>query len=230
VPVGAPTAEIDELRWLDPARPLPADIAPLVTVIVPALPARRGVRRVTFFTGSATGNDPSHGAAVAAVAAECARRGLGIVYGGGKVGLMGVLADAALAAGGRVTGVMPQVLVDGEIAHTGLTSLEIVTGMTARKDRLLALGDATVALPGGAGTLEEFFQAWTWQQLGINVKPVVLYNAGGFWDPLLAAIKSMVTAGFLAVAYADNLIVVDHPADLIEALVTWQPPAAKWER
>jgi uncharacterized protein (TIGR00730 family) len=225
----APRAEIAQVRWLDPTAPLPGDLAPLLVKVVDDLPGRHGIGAVACYTGSVIGIDPSYAAAVADLAATLAQRGVRIVYGGGKVGLMGVLASAALAAGGPVTGVMPQSLVAGEIAHTGLTTLEIVADMPERKARMGALGDAMVALPGGAGTLEEFFEAWTWQQLGVHAKPVALYNPGGFWDPLLGVIRSLVEAGFLSRIYADALIVADTPAGLIEALTTWQPPAAKWQ-
>ena len=223
-----PNREIEELRWLDPTAPLSDDLAPLLAKIVPLLPNRRSLRNVTFYAGSAAGNDPLHAQAVEEIATEFAERGLGIVYGGGKVGLMGVLADTALAASGRVTGVIPQALVDGELAHPGLTRLEITSDMAERKAMMGDLGDAFVALPGGSGTLEEFFETWTWQQLGFRSKPVALYNIGGFWDPLIAAIRSIVNTGFLSEKFSNNLIIADTPLDLIEAFSTWQPPASKW--
>lgn len=141
---------------------------------------------------------------------------------------MGVLADAALAANGQVTGVMPQALVDGEIAHTGLSGLEVVADMAERKARMGDLGDAFVALPGGSGTLEEFFEAWTWQQLGIHAKPVALFNVGGFWDDLVAMIHRMVQLGFLGHVFANSLIVADTVDGLIRQLRSWRPPAPKW--
>ena len=189
----------------------------------------RSIQWITFYTGSALGEDPCYAQAVAEVATELAHLGFGVVYGGGRVGLMGVLADAALAAGGEVIGIMPQALVDSEIAHTGLTRLETVSDMTERKLRMGELGDAFVTLPGGAGTCEEFFEAWTWQQLGIHAKPVALYNTKGFWDPLLTSINAMVDTGFVSKTFADALIVTDTPAGLLEAFATWQAPPKKWQ-
>ena len=188
------------------------------------------LRRLTLFTGSSPGRDPRYAAAVRDLAAEQAGRGDGVVYGGGRVGLMGEVADAALAGGGEVLGVMPQALVDGEIAHPGLTRLEVVADMHERKLRMGELGDGFVALPGGAGTLEELFEVWTWQQLAIHAKPVALYDVGGFWRPLLAMVDHMVAEGFLAPAYRDALVVADTPAQLLDALDAWQAPAAKWGR
>lgn len=181
-----------------------------------------------MFTGSADGARPGYSEAVSALARELARREIGLVYGGGRVGLMGRIADAALEAGGRVTGVMPQALVDGEIAHTGLTTLEVVADMHERKLRMASLGDAFIALPGGAGTLEEFFEVWTWQQLGIHGKPVALYDVDGFWQPLLTMIDRLVDEGFLAARYRDALIVARSPDELFAAWESWRRPPAKW--
>ena len=140
--------------------------------------------RVAVFTGSQAG-PPSHRDAAAAFATDLARAGVGIVYGGGHVGLMGVVADAALAAGGEVVGVIPQHLVDDEVAHPGLPRLEVVDSMHERKARMADLADAFVALPGAAGTLEELFEAWTWGMLGLHAKPTALLDVDGFWQPLL---------------------------------------------
>ena len=186
------------------------------------------LRRVTIFTGSASGARPAYARAVADLARALAGQGVGLVYGGSRAGLMGVAADAALAAGGEVVGVMPQALVDREIAHTGLTELEVVAGMHERKMRMADLGDAFVALPGGAGTLEEFFEAWTWQQLGLHAKPVALYDIGGFWAPLLDTIDRMVGEGFLPAAHRESLIVAGAPTALLDTLSRWKPPTAKW--
>jgi uncharacterized protein (TIGR00730 family) len=168
--------------------------------------------------------------AVAELAKTLAAERVGLVYGGGKVGLMGHVADAVLQAGGEVTGVIPQLLVDGETAHRGLTRLEIVADMSERKRRMAELGDAFIALPGGPGTLEEFFEAWTWQNLGIHTKPVALYDVNGFWQPLLTMIDHMVEAGFLAQQYRDALIVARTPRDLLDAWAVWQAPPPKWRR
>lgn len=234
VTVGAPAGEIEQLRWLDiAAGSLPGDLAPLLAEqVVPALRNGRDrlLERITVFTGSATGTDLGYQHAVVALGEEVARRGIAVVYGGGRVGLMGQIADAALRSGGDVIGVMPQALVDGEIAHTALTRLDVVGDMHQRKTRMAELGDAFVALPGGAGTLEEFFEVWTWQQLGIHDKPVALYNVSDFWSPLLQMIDHMVDQGFLASTYRDALIVSDEPGDLVARLQAWRAPAAKWKK
>lgn len=232
-PSVAPAAEIAELRWLDPAaRPFPDDLAPLLiehVIPVIASPAHRELpATVTVFTGSASGNDPIYTDAVSTLARAFTEHGIDLVYGGGHVGLMGAVADAVLDAGGHVTGVMPQALVDGEIAHAGLTRLEIVADMHERKLRMAELGDAFLALPGGAGTLEEFFEVWTWQQLGIHAKPVALYDVNGFWQPLLTMIDQLVDEGFLARHYRDALIVAHSPDELLDAWSRWDPPASKW--
>lgn len=186
------------------------------------------LQRLTVFTGSATGHDPRFVEDATDLGGWLAEAGIELVYGGGTVGLMGAIADAVLAGGGRVTGVMPQALVDREIAHRGVTTLEVVPDMPARKLRMAELGDGFVALPGGSGTLEEFFEMWTWQQLGIHAKPVALYDVAGFWQPLLAAVDSMVSAGFLAPAYRESLVVAEEPAALVSVLESWRAPAAKW--
>jgi uncharacterized protein (TIGR00730 family) len=192
-----------------------------------AQPYRAG-RSVTVFTGSALGNDASFAEKTAAFAEAAARAGVRIVYGGGCVGLMGVLADAALKSGGSLHGVIPQALVDGEIAHPGLTQLDVVPNMHARKLRMAELGDAFVALPGGAGTLEELFEVWTWQQLGVHSKPVALFNIEGYWTPLLGALDAMVRSGFLGERFRTSLIVEDTADDLFRALETWSPQPPKW--
>lgn len=226
VPVGSPRAEIEELAWkaLDDAA-----VAPLLReAVFPALRSRR-VERVTVFTGSAAGDSPRFAQGAADLARAFAGAGVGVVYGGGRVGLMGVLADTARAAGGQVFGVMPQALVDDEIAHEHLTRLDVVPDMPARKRRMSDLGDAFVALPGGAGTLEELFEAWTWQQLGIHDKPVALYDIDGYWQPLLRAIEEMTRHGFLAERFRAALVVERDPRALLAALNAWTPPAAKWQ-
>ncbi|MFC0674757.1 LOG family protein [Brachybacterium hainanense] len=191
-------------------------------------PTPQPVTRITVFTGSSLGASPRYAQEAARCAGDLAEARFGLVYGGGDVGLMGVIADAALAAGGEVLGVMPQVLMEAEMGHRGLTRLEVVPDMHARKLRMAELGDAFVALPGGAGTLEELFEVWTWQHLGIHAKPVALYDVEGYWQPLLAAIDSMTSAGFLSERFRDSLVVAEDPQQLIEALRSWQAPTAKW--
>ncbi len=184
---------------------------------------RPALRRVTVFTGSKHGNDPHYGQAVQSFANTVAEQGLDVVFGGGNVGLMGVLADTALVAGAQVFGVMPESMQDTETPHPDLTQLDIVPNMHTRKQRMAELGDAFVALPGGLGTLEELFEIWTWQQLGLHTKPVALYNPMGFWDPLLTMIDHMAGQGFVRHAFISALIVEDDAARLLDALRTWEP-------
>jgi uncharacterized protein (TIGR00730 family) len=183
--------------------------------------------RVAVFTGSQAG-PPSHRAAAAAFATGLARTGVGIVYGGGNVGLMGVVADAALAAGGEVVGVIPQHLVDDEVAHAGLPRLEVVTSMHERKGRMAELSDAFVALPGAAGTLEELFEAWTWGMLGLHAKPTALFDVDGFWQPLLGQLRRMVDDGYLDARRLDALGVVHSADDLLAFVEGYEHPARKW--
>ena len=186
------------------------------------------VRRVCVYAGSNPGNDPAFADAARAFATVVAERGMGIVYGGGKVGLMGVIADAALAAGGEVIGVMPQALIDREIGHTGLTELQVVDSMHERKARMAELADAFVALPGAAGTLEELFEAWTWGMLGLHAKPTALIDVDGFWQPLLAQLRRMVDDGYLDGRRLDALGVVEDAAGLLAFIDGYQHPARKW--
>ena len=218
----APGAEIEELRWQDPALPYPDDLAPLLAeAVFPAL-NQGTIAWVTVFAGSSAGVDPGYATAASELAAHLASAGIGIVYGGGGTGLMGAAADGALAHGGAVVGVIPQALMDRELGHPGVTRLEVVADMHERKRRMAALGDAFVALPGGIGTLEELFEVWTWQQLGFHAKPVALYDVGGFWQPLVAMVEHMVAAGFLGESHRDLLIVRDTPDGLVEALRAWR--------
>ena len=159
------------------------------------------------------------------MARHLAASNIGVVYGGGSVGLMGVVADAALGAGGEVFGVIPDPRVSGEVAHPGLSHLDIVPDMHARKTRMAELSDAFIALPGGVGTLEELFEAWTWQQLGIHRKPVALYDIDGYWQPLLRALDDMTSHGFISEFTRSTLIVRDDPEELLAALRAWTPPA-----
>ena len=185
--------------------------------------------RVAVFTGSQAG-PPSHRAAAAAFATELARAGVGIVYGGGHVGLMGVVADAALEAGGEVVGVIPQHLVDDELAHPRLPHLEVVHSMHERKARMAELSDAFVALPGAAGTLEELFEAWTWGMLGLHAKPTALFDVDGFWSPLLAQLRRMVDDGYLDGRRLDALGVVTDAKELLAFVDDYEHPARKWTK
>lgn len=184
--------------------------------------------RVTIFTGSSFGNSPAYRLAAAELGESLAREGVGIVYGGGRVGLMGALADAALGAGGEVVGVMPRALVQREIAHTQLSRLIEVETMHERKAAMAEQADAFVALPGGSGTLEELFEAWTWQHLGYHDKPVLLYDVGDFWRPLSDLLRQLVESGFLRAEYRDTLPVVSDPRALLDTVRSWRVPSDKW--
>jgi uncharacterized protein (TIGR00730 family) len=157
----------------------------------------KSLRRVAVYCGSANGTNPVYLAEAMALGAELAAAGLGLVYGGANIGLMGAVADAALAGGAPAIGVLPEVLVEREIAHDGLTQFELVPTMHERKARMAELADAFVVLPGGYGTLEELLEAVTWAQLGLHAKPVILINVAGYWDGLLAFLDSAVAAGFV---------------------------------
>lgn len=184
---------------------------------------------VCVFCGASTGANPAYREAAAALGQELARRKLTLVYGGGAVGLMGIVADAALAAGGEVIGIIPESLKTAEIGHNGLTRLEVVDGMHARKARMAELSDAFIALPGGLGTLEELFEVWTWGQLGYHGKPLGLLEVNGFYSKLTGFLDHIVGEGFVRQQHRDMLQVSESPAQLIDALDSWQPVAApKW--
>ncbi len=180
-----------------------------------------GLARLCVFCGASPGFDPAHAAFAREVGAGLAGRGIGVVYGGGRVGLMGALADGALAAGGEVHGVIPRALMDRELAHTGVTRLHVVETLHQRKARMAELSDAFVALPGGLGTLEELAEVLSWAQLGLHGKPVALLDPGGYFEPLLAFLDGAVEAGFLAPAHRARLIVA---RDLDELLATFPNP------
>jgi uncharacterized protein (TIGR00730 family) len=154
-------------------------------------------RRVAVYCGSADGNDPTYLAEARALGEAIAAAGLGLVYGGASVGLMGAVANAALAGGAEVIGVLPDVLAGKEIAHAGLTKLELVSTMHERKARMAELADAFLILPGGYGTLEELLEIITWAQLRLHAKPCILINTAGYWDGLLTFLDTAVAAGFL---------------------------------
>jgi uncharacterized protein (TIGR00730 family) len=157
----------------------------------------KAVRRVAVYCGSANGNNPAFLTEAQALGTAIAAAGLGLVYGGASVGLMGAVADAALAGGAEVIGVLPDILAGKEIAHNGLTSLELVSTMHQRKARMAELADAFLVLPGGYGTLEELLEVVTWAQLQLHGKPCILINTVGYWDGLLAFLDTAVAAGFL---------------------------------
>jgi uncharacterized protein (TIGR00730 family) len=182
------------------------------------------MKRVCVFAGSATGHRPEYAAAARDFAAELARRRLGLVYGGGSVGLMGVLADTALAAGAEVIGVIPRPIASKELAHAGLTELRLVATMHERKAMMAALVDGFVALPGGLGTFEETLEMLTWSQLGVHAKPVGVLNAAGYYDGLLRWLSHAVSEGFVHRANLGLLLFADTPAELLDALAAWRPP------
>ena len=184
--------------------------------------------RLAVYTGASLGSDPLFAEAAAAFATELARRGVGVVYGGGHVGLMGVVADAALAAGGEVIGVMPRSLVEDETAHTGLTELRVVGTMHERKAEMARLADGFVALPGGLGTLEEIFEAWTWLQVGVHAKPVGFLDVSGFWSPLLDAVAAMSAAGLVRPEYRDAAVVAQDADELLVRFAQWEAPRRRW--
>lgn len=194
-------------------------------MVKPLAPA---IHAITVYCGSACGARAEYVHATREFGRGLAENGVDIVYGGGNVGLMGELADAALTAGGDVIGVIPTSLLDREIAHTGLTHLEVVDTMAERKARMEQLGDVFVALPGGIGTLEELFEVFTMQLLGPDCMPVVLYNIEGYWTPLIESLARMSEEGFIPRKYIDALIVVESVPELFEALDTWRAPGIKW--
>ena len=185
------------------------------------------LRRICIFCGASPGRDPAFAAAARAVGARLAERGIGIVYGGGRVGLMGALADAALEASGEVIGVIPQGLVDRELAHRGLTELRIVATLHERKAVMAELSDAFIALPGGLGTLEELAEVTSWAQLGLHAKPIGLLDVGGYWDPLLAWLDGAVENGFLAAGHRGLLDRATDLDDLLARFEAWPPPGGR---
>ena len=188
------------------------------------------VRRVCVFCGSAAGAMPAYRRAAARLGEALARRGLGLVYGGGSIGLMGVVADAALAAGGEVVGVIPRRLARKEIAHAGLTRLRVVPSMHARKAMMADLADAFVAMPGGLGTLEELTEVLTWAQLGLHAKPCALLDVAGYWRPLIRLLDHAVEERFLRPEHRRLLLVERSPERLLDRLGRWRPPPhlRKW--
>ena len=187
------------------------------------------MRRLCVFCGSSVGNNSAYADAAEAMGALLAKRGIGLVYGGGHVGLMGVIAEAALKAGGEVIGVIPHALFEREIGHSGVTDLRIVDSMHTRKAMMADLADAFVAMPGGVGTFEEFFEAVTWTQLGLHRKACGLLNVAGFYAPLAAFIDQAVGEGFIKPIHRAAIVVDDNPERLLETLSTVKlPDVPKW--
>jgi len=182
------------------------------------------VRRVCVFCGSTLGHDPRYAQQARALAREVVSRGIGVVFGGGSVGLMGVLADEVLAGGGAVTGVIPHGLAARELAHRGVADMRVVPTMHARKALMAELADGFVALPGGIGTLEELFEIVTWSQLGIHRKPVGVLNVAGYYDPLVALLDHAVAGGFVPARSRDLVIVDEEPKHLLDRMAVHEPP------
>ncbi|MDR6903562.1 TIGR00730 family Rossman fold protein [Rhizobium miluonense] len=183
---------------------------------------------VGIYCGSRSGGDPIYTSTAQSVGQSLALLGVEIVYGGGRVGLMGAVADAALSKGGRVSGIIPRLLVERETAHTGLTRLHVVENMHERKAKIAEIAEAFIALPGGAGTFEEIVEQWTWGQLGIHQKPCAFLNVKGYFDPIKSMIENMVSEGFIQRDHADMLTFSDDLGVLLERFKNYIPPPRKW--
>jgi uncharacterized protein (TIGR00730 family) len=192
---------------------------------------QQNIRRVAVYCGSSAGNDPAFAEAAVETGKELARRGLELVYGGGRVGLMGAVADAVLAEGGVVQGIITTALLDAEVGHIGLTNLEVVGSMHDRKRRMAELADAFLALPGGFGTWEELFEVITWTQLGIHSKPAAVLNTNGYWDGLLMQTKHAAANGFMKEIHAELLRSAAEPKEVVDLLLSPLPlPTPKWAK
>jgi uncharacterized protein (TIGR00730 family) len=189
------------------------------------------MKRLAVYCGSSMGNDPAFADAARSLGAEMAARSIGLVYGGGRLGLMGVVADAVLAGGGEAHGVIPQALTDLEVAHRGLTELHEVGDMHQRKAKMTELTDAFVALPGGIGTYDELFEAWTWNALGYHAKPFALLNVAGFWDEMIRFLDHATASGFMSPARRAQLMVadsIDQAIMMLDAAVTASEKKMVW--
>lgn len=183
------------------------------------------MRRVCVFCGSRAGVNPAYRSAAENTGRSLAERGIELVYGGGNVGLMGIVADACLAAGGKVVGVIPRALMDWEVGHEGLTRLEVVDSMHTRKARMAELAEGFIALPGGLGTFEELFEILTWAQLGFHSKPVAVFNVDGYYQPLIQLMDRGVAEGFMK-AENRGLLLVENTIDaVLRAMGAYHPPA-----
>ncbi len=178
----------------------------------------KNVKRLAVYCGSAPGSDPLFAEATRATAAAMTERGVDLVYGGGRLGLMGLIADSVLELGGKVYGVIPAALVDLEVAHTGITELFRVANMHERKAKMTDLADAFIALPGGIGTLDELFEAWSCNALGYHAKPFCLLNVGGFWNGLIEFMDHATESGFLSASRRRQLLVATTPEEALNLL------------
>ena len=183
----------------------------------------RALHSLAVYCGSATPADPVYIDTARQVGRALAERGIRVVYGGGRLGLMGAVADAALEAGGQVIGVIPEALVGSEVAHRGCTELTVVPGMHARKQAFTDLSDGFVTLPGGVGTMDELWEAISWAQLGYHDKPVGLLNANGFYDHLIAFNRHMIETGFIRAQHAGIMVVADEISALVDRLGAYEP-------
>ncbi|MEA2545229.1 MAG: hypothetical protein QOI09_502 [Chloroflexota bacterium] len=190
----------------------------------------RSLRSICVFCGASSGNDPHYAAAATAVGERLAGLGIQLVYGGGRLGLMGAVADGALAAGGRVVGVIPRGLVDRELAHPDVTELRIVDTLHERKALMAELSDGFIALPGGLGTLEELAEVLSWAQLDLHEKPVGLLDVVGYFASLEAFLDHAVAEGFIAERHRRLLLVDDDLDGLLAAFAAWRPPAGRFDR
>lgn len=187
------------------------------------------LKSVAVYCGSNLGTDPAFAQAASSLGRMLAARGIRLVYGGGKVGLMGTVADAVLGQGGEAYGVITRALEAKEVAHPSLSSLRVVETMHERKDAMADASDAFVMLPGGFGTFDEFFEVLTWTQLGIHVKPCGILDVGGFYEPLHAMIDQAVTAGFVHPAHRNMVVIDEDPGRLLDRLAAWTPvTVSKW--
>ena len=184
--------------------------------------------RICVFCGSNAGNDSAYADAAQSVGQGLVENDSQLVYGGGRAGLMGVVADAVLAAGGKVTGVIPRALVDQEIAHGGLTQLVVVETMHERKAKMADLADGFIALPGGVGTLEEIFEQWGWARLGIHGKPCAFFDVKGFFEPVRTMLDQMLRAGFMRKEHTDIITFASDLGQILEAFRSYEPPANRW--
>jgi uncharacterized protein (TIGR00730 family) len=184
------------------------------------------MKTLCVFCGSSPGTDPAMVANAHRLGRMLGEQGIGLVFGGGRVGLMGTVATAVLQAGGQVTGVIPQHLYEREVAYNGLINLEIVGSMHERKARMVELSDGFIALPGGLGTFEEILETLTWAQLGLHQKPCGLLNVAGYYDLMAAFLNHAVQQGFLAAPHKEMLIVEQEPDQLLERFRVYRPPQA----
>ncbi len=185
--------------------------------------------KIAVYCGSNKGKNPLYEQEARRLGEYLAKNNIGMVYGGGGVGLMGAIADSVMSNGGYVFGVIPEHLKSKEVAHFGLSELHVVKDMHIRKNMMIQNADAFVAMPGGAGTMEEIFEVWTWLQIGYHKKACAFYNVGGFYDKLLEFISYMVEQGFLDKKYLDALIVESEPEKLIEAIKKYKSPLSKFK-